>query len=204
MLPTIEETRMSQNASGTQTGRIELICGCMFTGKTGRLIDELVAARSAGLTVRAFKHPLDRRYGLRYLATHDGRRLPAEAVASAAEIIERSAGVAVAGIDEAQFFGRGLVRACRSLRARGQRVLVAGIDFDAWGRPFPPLPQLKQLADHVEVLCVPCSVAGCDQPACYSQRMVPVTDPDMVGGPEEYRPRCAAHFQPLPPPAPLY
>lgn len=183
-------------------GRIEVICGCMFAGKTGRLIEELLAAEATGLCVVAFKHVIDDRYDRAQLVTHDERRFPALAVRSPRAVLDHAASVDVIGIDEAQFFGRTLPEVCVTCAARGQRVVVAGIDHDAWGRPFPPLPALKADADHVEVLHVPCTICG--QPARYSQRMVPVTDEFMVGGIGDYQPRCAACFTPLPPPAPLY
>jgi thymidine kinase len=176
-------------------GRIEVICGCMFSGKTARLIDRLAAAAGRGLPTAAFKHVLDVRYDSCHLATHDGRRCEAVAVGDAGEIVQRSAGADVIGIDEAQFFGAALITMCTTLRDLGRHVIVAGIDHDAWGHPFTPLPELKELADAVEVLHVPCRVCG--RPARYSQRMVPVRDGNMVGGPAEYEPRCAACFQPL-------
>ena len=183
-------------------GRIEVVCGCMFSGKTGRLIDELEEARHADRSVLALKHRLDRRYDACQLATHDGRYFRATAVSDAAEAVDHGVGFDVVAIDEAQFFGHGLTDACETMRTRAQRVIVAGIDHDAWGRPFPPLPQLKATADRVEVLAVPCGVCG--RPARYSQRMVPVTNADMVGGPDEYQPRCGDCFQPLSTPAPRY
>ncbi|MGD8453285.1 MAG: thymidine kinase [Phycisphaerae bacterium] len=193
---------MNDADGSSPVGRLEVVSGCMFSGKTARLIERLEQARADGRSVCAFKHALDRRYDTCRLATHDGRRFDAVAVSSGADIIEQSAAYAVVGIDEAHFFGRALVETCTSLRRRGQRVIVAGLPFDAWGQPFPPLPELQELAERVEVLRVPCT--KCGQPACYSQRVVPVTNPDMVGGPGEYEPRCPACFEPLPPPAPVY
>jgi thymidine kinase len=193
---------LSEKPKQHSPGRIEVICGCMFVGKTARLIERLDEARAAGRRVIAFKHAYDDRYDPGYLATHDDKRFPAITVPDAAQILAQYAGAEVVGIDEAQFFGRDLVDVCRAIMARGQHVLVVGIDHDAWGRPFPPLPQLKDMADDVELRHTPCTVCG--RPARYSQRMVPVTDERMVGGPEAYEPRCAACFRPLPPPAPEY
>lgn len=183
-------------------GRLEIICGCMFAGKTGRLIALLEAAGARGLRVVAFKHQLDARYDPANLATHDGRRFDALTADSPAGIPGRCSTADVVGIDEAQFFGRGLVAVCEHLRTRGQRVIVAGIDHDAWGRPFPPLPQLREIADAVEMMHVGCTICG--RPARFSQRVVPLNGPDMVGGPGQYQPRCQACFVPLPPPAPEY
>jgi thymidine kinase len=167
----------------------------MFAGKTARLIQRLQAAKAAGRRVSAFKHPLDSRYAPTELATHDGRRFPAQTVPDAAMVEVRAAAAEVVGIDEGQFFGPELLEICESLRKQGRHVIVAGIDHDTWGQPFAPFPQLKEVADSVELLHTPCRVCG--EPARYSQRMIPVVDGQMVGGPEAYEPRCANCFVPL-------
>ncbi len=193
---------VSSSSNATDPGRLVVICGCMFAGKTGRLIACLEAAATAGRRVVACKHALDDRYDPRDLVTHDRRRLRATPVRDAAEIRQQVADADVVGIDEAHFFGRRLVAAVAALRGAGRLVYVVGLEFDAWGRPFPPLPELQAIADEVERLRAPCSVCGA--PAPYSQRMVPVTDEHMVGGPAEYEPRCERHFEPLTVPAPAY
>jgi len=183
-------------------GKLTVISGCMFSGKTARLIECLTAARRAGQRTLACKHRLDKRYDASALITHDGRRFPARAVETAEEILRLAADCQLIGIDEGQFFGRALLPACDMLLGRSTDVIVAGIDHDAWGQPFPPLPELCLRADAVERLSAPCTVCG--RPAAFSQRMVPVVNGQMVGGPDEYQPRCREHFRPLPPPAPNY
>jgi thymidine kinase len=44
---------------GAQPGRLEVIAGCMFSGKTERLIERLRAAQRAGRRVLALKHRID-------------------------------------------------------------------------------------------------------------------------------------------------
>ncbi len=188
--------------SSIHRGRIELICGCMFSGKTGHLIERLQSAADQGLRVRAFKHALDVRYDRGVLATHDGRRFPASATTGVHALIDAAASADLIGIDEAQFFGPALPAALLERRARGCAAVLAGIDHDTWGRPFPPLPQIKELADVVLVLRTPCRVCGA--PARYSQRIAPVVDGELVGGPEAYEPRCRECFRPLDLPAPPY
>ena len=183
-------------------GSLTVICGCMFSGKTGRLIELLEAERVTGRCVVACKHRLDARYDATRLATHDGQSFPAVATRNAAEVLSRAAEADVVGIDEAQFFGRPLTAVCQTLLSAGKTVIVAGIDHDTWGQPFPPLPELKALADEVEQRYARCTVCG--RPAEFHQRMVPVIGGNLVGGPQEFEPRCAAHFTPLPPPAPAY
>jgi thymidine kinase len=174
----------------------------MFSGKTGRLIELLESERAAGRRVVACKHQLDARYDATRLATHDGRSFTAVAAGDAGQVLARAGDADVVGIDEAQFFGRALVAVCQTLTRDGKMVIVAGIDHDTWGQPFPPLPELKALADEVEQKHAPCAVCG--QPAEFHQRMVPVVGGDLVGGPNEFEPRCRGHFTPLPPPAPAY
>ena len=193
---------MTAALSSPTRGRIEVICGCMFAGKTALLIERLSEARAAGRRVRAFKHSLDTRYDVTRLATHDGRTFEAIPAADADAILRSRGDAEVIGIDEAQFFGRGLVAACQALHEAGVRVVLAGIHNDAWGRPFPPFPQLEPLQASRDVLRAACR--ACGAPGEFSQRMAPVTDEFMVGGVGDYEPRCAACFEPLPEPPPAY
>lgn len=186
--------RGDSTSADSAGGAIEVIRGCMFSGKTARLIEELNAARAAGLTVIAFKHASDKRYAPTELATHDGQRFPAHSVSDAETILAASGVADVIGVDEGQFFGTPLVGACERLRAAGRRVIVAGIDYNVWGKPFEPMPDLKAVADRVVTLRIPCTVCG--KPAPFTQRMVPVVDGQWVGGLSEYEPRCENCFVP--------
>jgi thymidine kinase len=183
-------------------GRLELIVGSMFAGKTTLLINRLEAAHRAGARCGAFKHASDRRYHECELATHDERRLPAEPVRDAAELAALASAIDVIGLDEAHFFDHALVDVTEHMLAKGRRLIVAGLEYDAWGQRFPWIAALKASADLVDVLAAPCRVCGA--PAVFSMRVVPLAGPDMVGGPGQYEPRCPAHFEPLAAPAPRY
>ncbi|MFO0837142.1 MAG: thymidine kinase [Phycisphaerae bacterium] len=180
--------------------RIEVIQGCMFSGKTEELIARLREAREAGRGVRAFKHSIDNRYDPDHLITHTRDRFPALRVPDAAAIERESAAAEVVGVDEGHFFGAALIDAVQRMFRAGKRVIVVGLENDAWGRPFTPMPQLAAIAGHVVCKRVACVVCGAAAP--YTQRMVPVMDRCMVGGLDDYEPRCREHFQPLPEPAP--
>ena len=181
-----------------RNGRLEVIHGSMFAGKTECMIARLRRHEGQGRTVKAFKHAIDARYDPDHLVTHRGDHFQAQRVPHAAAVLEACADADVVAIDEGHFFKQGLIPVVEKLRARGVTVLVAGITYDAWGRAFEPLPQLVELADE-EILCrAPCRVCG--QAAPFTQRMVPVNSEHMVGGVGEYEPRCAEHFTPLPGP----
>jgi len=179
-------------------GRLIVVRGSMFAGKTEKLIAWLREGLAAGQSVVAFKHAIDNRYDPDHLITHRRERFNATRVPDAAAIVRLAAGNARVAIDEGHFFKPELVEAVRDLLKAGTSVMVAGISNDAWGRPFEPMPQLAAIADEVIDCRSPCSVCG--KPADYTQRLVPVTTPTMVGGLGEYEPRCAEHFTPLPSP----
>lgn len=184
------------------SAELVVIQGCMFAGKTGRLIDLLLAARDAGQRVRAFKHQCDTRYSVTELHTHDGRKFPAQPAASAQELAGAVGDAELIGVDEAQFFGRELVDVCHALVEAGCTVIAAGIHHDAWGQDFVPLPLLAAAADEVVTLTSPCGLCG--QPAEYTERVVPLEGGSIIGGAKEFEPRCAACFHSLPDPKPVY
>lgn len=181
---------------------LTVFCGCMFAGKTTRLIERLSAAEQASRRVLAIKHAVDTRYDDTKLMTHDKRGYAGLAIEDPTQILKAAADFEVIGIDEVHFYGRSLVPIVQELINDGKDVLLAGLHHDAWGQDFPPLPELREIADQVEVWTAPCTVCGA--PSEYTQRMVPVGDPTMVGGFGEYEPRCKAHFEPLATPRPIY
>ncbi len=182
-------------ASDKQTGRLTVVHGSMFAGKTEKMIAWLRHAEQEGKIVRAFKHSIDVRYDADHLITHTQDRFPAVRISTAEAILDQSAGVECVAIDEGHFFTPSLVQVVETLLQRGVSVMVAGISNDIWGRPFVPMPDLASMADRVEACLSPCRVCG--EPAEFTQRMVPVTSRTMVGGVGEYEPRCGQHFTPL-------
>ena len=183
-------------------GRVEVIAGPMFAGKTEELLRRVRRAAIAGQRVIVFSHALDTRSGGDRIASHAGPDAPSRSVAAADDI---SAGVAdgevdIVAIDEAQFFGPPLVGVVRELAARGHHVIVAGLDVTFLGEPFDPLPTLMAGAERVDKLTAVCSVCGADAIFHARKRHVGKRDPllvtENVGGPETYEALCRRHFPP--------
>ncbi len=176
----------------------------MFGGKTELMIARLRLARSQGLRVVAFKHAIDNRYDPDHLVTHTQDRFDAVRVPDAAAILslclnkdgdKNQTKAEFVAIDEGHFFKLSLIPVVQQLIENGVSVVVAGITHDAWGRSFEPMPQLCEMADNVEVRQAPCRVCG--KPSPYTQRMTNVNTIHMVGGLDDYEPRCKEHFEPL-------
>lgn len=175
-------------------GRLEVICGCMFTGKTTELIRRVRAARAAGAAVGVFRPASDLRTAPGVIATHLGESIDAVELEDAFTLPPAAHGFDVVAVDECHFFGEALGEACALLVEVGKRVIVAGVDLDHRGLPFEPFPRLLREAAEVARLTCPCAVCG--GPAVHSQRMVEASERIVVGGREVYEPRCAGCFVP--------
>ncbi len=182
----------------TPVGRIEVIAGVMFSGKTEELIRRVRRAIIAGKSVQVFKSHLDDRYPTMHsVTTHDGLTVEAQPVDSALEIMRllRPA-TQVAAIDEVQFLDAGIIAVTTTLADRGVRVLAAGTDTDFRGEPFGAMPALMAVAETVAKLHAVC--LSCGEEACRNQRLIDgkpahYDSPTiMVGGREKYEARCRA------------
>lgn len=145
-------------------GRIEVVIGPMFCGKTEELVRRLRRAQIARKEVRAFKPVIDNRYHKTNLGSHGGVFFNAIPIERACDILDHIVGVEVVGIDEGQFFDEGLPALCEDLAGRGVRVIVAGLDLDTDNNPFGTIPTLMCLAEEVTKLSAVCMVCG-DTPA---------------------------------------
>jgi len=182
------------------TGQIEVICGPMFSGKTEELIRRLKREVIARRKVQVFKPRIDTRYDPDAVVSHSQQRLVSTVVSSAREVLEKlGQDVEVVGIDEVQFLGPEIVPIVKDLAARGLRVIVAGLDQDFRGQPFPPMPELLAEAEYVTKELAICVVCG--QPAGRSQRLVADDATVHVGAKDAYEPRCRKDFSPEPRPA---
>ncbi len=176
-------------------GRIELICGSMFSGKTEELIRRLRRAVIAKQQVQVFKPAIDTRYHEERVTSHNGLDFEAVPVKSAAEIMNAlTDGTTVVAIDEVQFFDGGVVQVCERLAEQGKRVICAGLDMDFRGVPFGPMPDLLARAEMIDKLHAICVVCG--EEASRTQRLIdghPAAFDDpvvLVGASEVYEARC--------------
>jgi len=175
-------------------GWIEVITGCMFSGKTEELIKRLRRAQYARQPVVVFKPRIDDRYAEDSVGSHSGQRMRSVQISHASEIPTHVGDAMVVGVDEAQFFDGDLVDVLEGLANGGRRVVVAGLDLDYMGRPFEPIPHLMAVAEYVQknlAICVQCG-----NPADRSQRLVAGGDRVLVGEQDAYEARCRLHWNP--------
>jgi|SRR5689334_213152 len=177
-----------------QTGWIEVICGCMFSGKTEELIRRLRRAEIARQKVTIFKPRVDNRYSADRIVSHNEQALSSVVVDSPADIMRLAGDAQVIGVDEAQFFTPDLVGVCDAMANQGRRVIIAGLDQDYRGQPFGPMPQLLAVAEYITKTLAICVVCG--NPADRTQRTTQQHELVVVGAHNMYEARCRRCFAP--------
>ena len=195
---------MTANLEGEKhrQGRIEVICGSMFSGKTEELIRRMKRATFARQRVIIFKPQRDKRYSEDNVVSHDRNEIPSTPISKAAEVLgslgrtaDGSYAIDVVGIDEAQFFDMQLVEVCNELADNGVRVIIAGLDMDFKCTPFGPIPSLCAVADEVtkvHAICVRCGAL-----AYVSHRLVHDDNQVLIGEQAEYEPLCRECYNKL-------
>jgi len=177
------------------SGRIEVITGGMFSGKSEELVRRLRRALIARQRVQVFKPVMDSRHPPEVVVTRDNREVAAQAVGDSTELEQLiQSDVEVVGIDEAQFFDRQLADVAMRLADRGVRVIIAGLDQDYLRRAFGPMPVLMALAEHVDKMHAVC--VQCGATAHYSQRISGGEEQVEVGDADIYEARCRDCFIP--------
>ncbi len=180
-----------------EIGWIEMVVGCMFSGKTEEVIRRARTAMYAKQKVAIFKHRHDcGRYDPIQLASHSGVRLmaiPVDNINQMESQIDDSTEVLV--IDEGQFFGREIVPFVilqRSLYCR--RIIISALNMDFTGKPFGPVPELLAIANEIVTLTAICT--ECRNPASFSQKLIASTEQIAIGDKKLYAARCELHWNP--------
>ena len=192
------------NGARKEKGKLEVICGSMFSGKTEELMRRLKRAEYAKQNVLPIKHHIDKRKSHTYIVSHDGRERAAFPIDDQSVSVEKifelaNKNIDVVGVDEIQFFPNKIVDIIYQLVDQGKYVIVAGLDLDFRGEPFGIMPILMALADEVTKLKAICVL--CARDAHHSQRIIngePAGYDDpiiMVGAEECYEARCRECFK---------
>lgn len=176
-------------------GFIEVICGCMFAGKTEELIRRIKTLQYGRKKVKVFKPRIDNRYAIDEIASHSGYKVSCICIDYANDILKYlEEDDDVICVDEVQFLSKDIVSISDALANKGIRVILAGLDRDFRGEPFGSMPDLLIRAEFVTKLSAVCN--KCGNPATRTQRMIngePANYHDpiiLVGATESYEPRC--------------
>ena len=175
-------------------GKLEVICGPMFSGKSEELLRRLKRAQIAKQPFQLYKPLIDNRYSETHVVTHSGAEMKCCVISHAVSLLEAVDDVGIIAIDEAQFLDENTPIIVEKLVKNGKRVIVAGLDMDSNGKPFGPMPQLMAIAEKVSKVVAVCDVCGCDATHTH-RRAAADRDTVLVGASELYEARCREHWQ---------
>ena len=181
---------MHRSHSYLGQGRLEIICGPMFSGKTEELLRRVRRSIIAKLPTLLIKPATDTRYAVGDVVSHDKTAMPSVVVKNAADILKvlevDGRHALVVAIDEAQFFNDDLAEVCNELANQGLRVIVAGLDLDFTGKPFGSMPELLALAEEVTKLHAVCVETG--RQAHFSHKIAGSDETVELGEKDKYIP----------------
>ncbi|MDY0093068.1 MAG: thymidine kinase [Candidatus Vecturithrix sp.] len=182
-------------------GKVEVIAGSMFSGKTEELIRRLTRAEIAKQKVVVFKPAIDNRYSDHHIVSHDISKMPCVTITTADEILSNIGEATVIGIDEAQFFDRSLITVVNQLAGMGKRVILAGCEMYSSGEPFGQMGALMCIAEEVTKLRAVCMVCGEEAYISYRKER-PQNGNILIGNSDIYEARCrkCAHLNGKNPP----
>ena len=172
------------------SGRLTVILGPMFAGKSTELMRRVKREIHAQKKVFVIKYGKDTRYSLNNMATHDKLTLKANAAVSKLGDINKEMweDADVIAVDEGQFFPD-VVEFCQVAADMGKIVYVSALDGDFRRQPFGRVLELIPLSNEVVKLTAVCMLCH-DQDACFTRRIVMSEKTELIGGEDLYRAVC--------------
>ncbi|WP_339047776.1 thymidine kinase [Spiroplasma endosymbiont of Colias croceus] len=183
-------------------GWIEVITGCMFAGKTEEFMRRINRLQYAKRKVLVFKPKVDIRYDAKKVVSHKGVSITAIVINDPMQILKHiDKEIEAVAIDEVQFFKPSIIEVIKTLANQNKQVIVAGLDQDFRGEPFPVTKELLALAEFVtklDAVCVKCGKAATRTQRIINGREARYDDEIiLIGAQEQYEARCRSHHRVL-------
>jgi thymidine kinase len=169
-------------------GKIELIIGPMFSGKSTRLIEQMRKYVYKAKKTIMVKYYADQRYSEKSeVVTHDLIKYDSINCKLLRNSFDKLKQYDVIGIDEGQFFAD-LVEVCEELALMGKTILIAALNGDFRMEPFPVIQRIISKSDKIKLLKAYCF--NCHKDAKFSLRIVQSNETVLIGAGEAYKPAC--------------
>lgn len=169
------------------SGKIHLILGPMYAGKTSLLIRRYRRYSVAGKKCLLIKHQNDTRYDENMLCTHDLNKVDAQNCTKLLDIVIDPS-YQVICIDEIQFYPDN-VEFCEKMAKAGLIVEASGLSGNFMREQFPNIGSLMAKADTVEFLTAVCMVCMAEG-AAFTKRLSAETAEVIIGGTDKYVAVC--------------
>jgi thymidine kinase len=179
------------------SGKIELIIGCMYSGKTSEMIRRIQMYKTLNIPIAIYTHCSDNRYAdSGIVCTHNRTQIEAIPVGTLSNIrnLEDYKKSKVVFIEEAQFFADLFDTVCECANTDHKIVIISGLDGDFQMKPFEQIVRLIPCAETVVKLNALCKKCGDGTIASFSKRIVNSQERELVGSDGVYEAVCRRHF----------
>jgi len=180
-----------------QSGRIELIIGCMYSGKTSEIIRRIQMYQTLNIPISIYTHLSDTRYAESgNICTHNRNTIQAIPVSKLQNIrnLEDYKKSKIVFIEEAQFFADLYETVLECANSDNKIVIICGLDGDFQMKPFEQIVRLIPCAESVVKLNALCKKCGDGTAASFSKRIVSSQERELVGSDGIYEAVCRRHY----------
>jgi thymidine kinase len=175
------------------SGYLALYLGCMYAGKTSKLISIYEKNQAAGISTCVINYIEDKRYHDNKMSTHDRKMISCLPVKKVYDVFETDTTLLDSTdafiINEGQFFSDLYDVVKLLVNVHHKKVYVCGLDGDYKMKKFGQMLDLIPIADHVEKLHAVCTL--CKAPASFTKRLTNETAQKVIGS-DNYIPVCRA------------
>ena len=175
-------------------GRLELIIGNMFSGKTSELVRRINREKSINKKILIINYIDDNRYSSDSIATHDQIKIKCLKVKDLYKVTNIISQYDSFFIDEGQFF-KDIYSFVKTLvDIHKKHVVVCGLDGDFNRNKFGDIITLIPLCDTVDKLCAYCSKCNNGTLAPFTKKIKSGNQIIDIGSDDKYIPVCRYHF----------
>jgi thymidine kinase len=179
-------------------GKLELIIGPMFSGKSTELIRKIKLLQIINKKVLVLKPVIDSRYNQNKITSHNYESVECIVINKLNDVLEDELKKYHAiVIDEGQFFDDLVPTVTKWINNYSIDIIVGGLDGDFQQQPIGTILNLIPHADKCYKLSSLCNVCKDGTEAPFSFRLANSSDKILVGGSESYIPVCRKHFNEL-------
>ena len=177
-------------------GRLELIIGCMYSGKTTEFMRQIMMYKTLHKKLIVITHSIDNRYSDGNISTHNREMMDAIAMTKLMDIVDAPGyqEADVIFIEEAQFFQDLFDFTIMAANRDNKIVIICGLDGDFQLNPFEQVVRLITHSESVKKLNALCKKCGDGTPACFSKRIVTSQERELVGSDGVYEALCRKHY----------
>lgn len=197
----------------SQISYLEVILGCMYSGKTSKLVEIYKQCKFCNISVTVINHSIDVRYDDELLSTHDQIKIPCIKTNKLLDLwvnddIDLETNIEmipkikdklmvlrsdVILINEGQFF-EDLEEFVKKLLGYNKKIYVCGLDGDFERKKFGQILDLIPLCDKVTKLTSLCSLCKNGTPGIFSKRITNEKEQTVVGS-TNYIPVCRSCYE---------